>query len=565
MKLSSACLRIAITSSAVLSVLGHGSLIYPASLELIATPCRGECAETVTAAFDGYNAHWFTTGTAPGCNATGENPKGKWAFCEELMEPTLKSIDQISFPKFYFDGDCEGDYPARYNEPAVVHYKNDTKECVKDMEYRQAEVDKGNISASVYSGNPWFLPGTAPVVDSCGVLGGWKYKNARDYIAGPGSDFYDWEDNTGLGINFHMPPRYMDPPAGTLGSTVLSWTVNTRMQDAQGKSAAAYPIIWTAGEIVEGAYNVAANHGGGHQYRLCPVENLDNNTLDESCFQSTVMEFANDKSAFIAMSDEGTVSVNITFDAIDIDDGNTDGVMPKGSTWRKIGIPACAGLSGGLQGTCTRGPQFTDHAPPGYYGYGSSNSDPLWNGPDLAAVHSWKVVDELKVPEGLSGDYVVSWRWDCEQTAQVWTQCAIVTIVDPENMLGDSDSGGNDNDDDKCETLETWTVFIPNDEAIESSGELLGSLSNDAITNILMFHAVAGKVLSSDDLKCTEKVQMFNGDSSRTKCNNDAMYQNGAGNDQLDNSAQIIQTDIKFCNGVAHVVDGVMIPNGAIP
>ena len=62
-----------------------------------------------------------------------------------------------------------------------------------------------------------------------------------------------------------------------------------------------------------------------------------------------------------------------------------------------------------------------------------------------------------------------------------------------------------------------------------------------------MFHAVAGKVLSSDDLKCTEKVQMFNGDSSRTKCNNDAMYQNGAGNDQLKNSAQIIQTDIKFC------------------
>ena len=62
-----------------------------------------------------------------------------------------------------------------------------------------------------------------------------------------------------------------------------------------------------------------------------------------------------------------------------------------------------------------------------------------------------------------------------------------------------------------------------------------------------MFHAVAGKVLSSDDLKCTEKVQMFNGDSSRTKCINDAMYQNGAGNDQLVNSAQIIQTDIKFC------------------
>merc|ERR1712166_1587526 len=241
-----------------------------------------------------------------------------------------------------------------------------------------------------------------------------------------------------------------------------------------------------------------------------------------------------------------------------------------------------------MGGTCTRGPQFTDHAPPGYYGYGSPQN-PLENGPDLEAVYSWKVVDELKVPEGLSGDYVVSWRWDCEQTAQVWTQCATVTIVDPENMLGDGDSGGNDNDDDKCETLEdivcnskdfgyfcdalkaanldssfdkeTWTFFIPNDEAFEKVEGLLGPLSNDAITDIVMFHAVAGKVLGSDDLKCTEKVQMFNGDSTRTKCANGAMYQNGRGNNYLVNSAQIIQTDIKFCNGVAHVVAGVMFPN----
>merc|ERR1740133_1173 len=588
-------------ASAVLSVLGHGALIDPRGPDHYRTPCGEKCAEFAAdsfpkgtderaLAFTGYNSHWFTTGTAPGCNATGENPNGNWAFCEELMVPTLKSIDQISYPKFYFDGDCEGDYPPRYNEPAMLMYKNNTKECVKDMEYRQAEVDKGNISASVFSGNPWFLPGTAPVVDSCGVLGGWDYKNARDYIAGPGSGFDDFE-TTGLGVNFHMPSKYMDPPAGTSGSTVLSWAVNMRMQNAQGDSVAAYPTVWTAGEIVEGAYNIDANHGGGHQYRLCPVENLTNNTLDENCFQSTVMEVANDKSTFIAMSDDGTVSVNITFDAMDINDDNTDGVMPTGSTWRKIGISPCAGSGGGIEGTCTRGPQFTDHAPPGYYGYGSPQN-PLENGPDLEAVYSWKVVDELKVPEGLSGDYVVSWRWDSEQSAQVWTQCAIVTIVDPENMLGDGDS--DDNDDDKCETLydivcdsndfslfcdalkaasldssfdeETWTVFIPNNEAIESAEELgLESLSNDAKTNILMFHAVVGKVLSSDDLKCTEKVQMFNGDSSRTKCNNDAMYQNGAGNDQLDNSAQIIQTDIKFCNGVAHVVDGVMIPNGAIP
>ena len=172
-----------------------------------------------------------------------------------------------------------------------------------------------------------------------------------------------------------------------------------RMQNAQGDSVAAYPTVWTAGEIVEGAYNIDANHGGGHQYRLCPVENLTNNTLDETCFQATVMEFANDKSLFIAMSDDGTVSVNITFDAMDIDDNNTDGVMPKGSTWRKSGIPPYGRSFGGLHSSCAGGPPFTDHAPPGYYGYGSVPGG--GNSPDLEANPNWKVVGELKVPEGL--------------------------------------------------------------------------------------------------------------------------------------------------------------------
>ena len=84
MKLSSACLRITITSSAVLSVLGHATLIDPEGMERMLTPCRDECAENLSNGYDkyynvtsnaqlaflGYNAHWFTTGTAPGCKAT---------------------------------------------------------------------------------------------------------------------------------------------------------------------------------------------------------------------------------------------------------------------------------------------------------------------------------------------------------------------------------------------------------------------------------------------------------------------------------------------------------------
>ena len=80
MKLSSACLHITITSSVVLSVVGHATLIDPAPLDSMLAPCRDRCAEFVSSefaefpkpqqAFNGYNAHWFTTGTAPGCKAT---------------------------------------------------------------------------------------------------------------------------------------------------------------------------------------------------------------------------------------------------------------------------------------------------------------------------------------------------------------------------------------------------------------------------------------------------------------------------------------------------------------
>merc|ERR1711934_802071 len=35
-----------------------------------------------------------------------------------------------------------------------------------------------------------------------------------------------------------------------------------------------------------------------------------------------------------------------------------------------------------------------------------------------------------KIPENLpSGKYVLSFRWDCEQTPQIWAQCADVTIT----------------------------------------------------------------------------------------------------------------------------------------
>ena len=40
------------------------------------------------------------------------------------------------------------------------------------------------------------------------------------------------------------------------------------------------------------------------------------------------------------------------------------------------------------------------------------------------------IVDRVRVPAGLPpGEYVLGWRWDCEETAQVWSNCADVTVA----------------------------------------------------------------------------------------------------------------------------------------
>jgi hypothetical protein len=46
---------------------------------------------------------------------------------------------------------------------------------------------------------------------------------------------------------------------------------------------------------------------------------------------------------------------------------------------------------------------------------------PLWD---------WSVMDMVKVPTEIKpGSYLLSWRWDCEHTDQVWQNCGDLTIV----------------------------------------------------------------------------------------------------------------------------------------
>merc|ERR1711918_234069 len=70
-----------------------------------------------------------------------------------------------------------------------------------------------------------------------------------------------------------------------------------------------------------------------------------------------------------------------------------------------------------------------DHFPgtPSYAG-----SDPAtfpWPAPGHD-MHDFAIEDTVRVPSDIpAGNYVLGWRWDCEMSSQVWSQCADITIV----------------------------------------------------------------------------------------------------------------------------------------
>ena len=76
---------------------------------------------------------------------------------------------------------------------------------------------------------------------------------------------------------------------------------------------------------------------------------------------------------------------------------------------------------------------------------------------------------------------------------------------------------------------------------------------------VLLYHTVADKVVSPDDLVCGDLLTMTNGKDTRTLCNGDRTFQNGAGNDKKE-SPEIVGGDVKACNGLIYVIDGVILP-----
>ena len=100
-----------------------------------------------------------------------------------------------------------------------------------------------------------------------------------------------------------------------------------------------------------------------------------------------------------------------------------------------------------------------------------------------------------------------------------------------------------------------FTVFAPTDEAFAklpagTLDELLKPENKQQLTNILLYHVVAGRVLAEDVVNLSEADTAL-GQKVTIRVEDGKVFIN---------DAQVILTDIKTTNGVIHVIDTVILP-----
>lgn len=251
----------------------------------------------------------------------------------------------------------------------------------------------GIEEGAVFARNPWRAPGTAKVMSPCGWHGG-------NPIGCPIGDPNSPPECPGGGFPFGNDSL----------QTVFPDVVTTR---------------WVAGSVVPVAWGIKANHGGGYSYRLCKMPPGGPANLTENCFRQTPLRFVGGYQ-YVQYGNDTTQRVYFKANR------TTKGTYPNGSQWTKNPIPACAGFGGGYNrphAQCSH--NNTQFPPPAQglngsqlFGYGFS----LKTG--RVAEFRWSIVDRVQVPRATPGLYVLSFRWDAEQTPQVWNTCANIEIVD---------------------------------------------------------------------------------------------------------------------------------------
>jgi uncharacterized surface protein with fasciclin (FAS1) repeats len=101
--------------------------------------------------------------------------------------------------------------------------------------------------------------------------------------------------------------------------------------------------------------------------------------------------------------------------------------------------------------------------------------------------------------------------------------------------------------------LSDVTIFVPDNEAFDAIGNLLGNLTTENLTSILTYHVVNGTVGYSTGLENTT-LPTLNGENITISI---------IDGDVFVNSARVIVPDVLVANGVVHIIDSVLNPANA--
>ncbi|MAS38395.1 MAG: beta-Ig-H3/fasciclin [Flammeovirgaceae bacterium] len=112
-----------------------------------------------------------------------------------------------------------------------------------------------------------------------------------------------------------------------------------------------------------------------------------------------------------------------------------------------------------------------------------------------------------------------------------------------------------------------FTVFAPNNDAFSkidaaTLGSLLKPENVKALSNILTYHVVSGKLMASDVLNALEsgngvvELTALNGQAITAISKDGKIYLE----DSQGNMSEIIATDVTGSNGVIHVISSVVMP-----
>lgn len=326
---------------------------------------------------NGQSCFWFSNGCAIGCDACDGNTRGPIPAFDCKAGGNKANCDLVPSP--------DNDHMKFGPKAPICNASQSMKATMCDP--AQRTVNTGAVCGSAedyFYYSPWRAPGFAPVLDPCGTAGG--------RVPGQG--------NGGFGAQFQNTTH---AKVGDLGSS-LPHTPSG--------------VTWKQGVQYEVAWTLQANHGGGYSYRLCPL----GEELTEACFQKYPLDFVG-QSTFRWGGKGGR---ELRYNATTV----STGTSPAGSMWRKNPIPRSWRDKDGNWGQGSNQFQTGEGFQPlcednGIDKVGNQHSCTSEWGP-----YNLEIVDMVAMPENIPpGPYIVGFRWDCEESNQIWASCSDIDII----------------------------------------------------------------------------------------------------------------------------------------